>query len=474
MNLRHTTVYAASQAITAIVGFLGLLAYTRILTPSEYGAYAVCMAVVQMSYVALYGWLGASVNRFYPVVTDGNRRSFLTTLGWSFAFVSLVSVLIVLAGSIFVRSDEWRPFLVPCLALLIGWAGLETVLSITRAELAPARFTVASVGRAAIGLGAGASLALAGWGPRGVLMGLTVGCCVPVALEVLRHRRYLAAAVPDRELTRAFAAYGFPVAASFVLEWVLSSSDRVLLTWLADTRSTGLYATAYSLAQQAVQTGPVVITLAMYPVVVRAFEQPGREELRRHLESTLCGILGLSVPAAVGLWLLTPNVAASLLGRDFHVLSPVVVGAVAAGVVLSSLRTGYVSVVFLLTRRTGSLIWPLLAGGVTNIILNLVGIPRWGAVGAAWATLLAYGVALFVSVRLARRVHPMPWPMAQLARIGFCTLGMSLVVQILAKGRGIQALALQVGAGVCAYTLLFVALNVMGSRTQLIARWRRL
>ena len=63
--------------------------------------------------------------------------------------------------------------------------------------------------------------------------------------------------------------------------------------------------------------------------------------------------------------------------------------------------------------------------------------------------------------------------MAQLARIGICTLGMALVVQILVTGRGIRALALQVGAGVCAYALLFVALNVMGSRSYLIARRRR-
>jgi O-antigen/teichoic acid export membrane protein len=473
MILRHTAIYAFAQVATAVLGFLSLLIYTRLLSASEYGAYAVGIASVQMAHVALFGWLGASVNRFYPVVKDNRRGSFLATLGLSFAVVSLGAAILGLAGATLLTADQWRPLWTPCLGLLIAWAGVETVLSLARAELAPARFAVTSIGRAAIGLAVGGTLAKMGWGARGVLFGATLGCATPVVIEILHSWRYFSRGVPDVRLAREFAIYGIPVAVSFILEWVLSSSDRLLLAWLADTRSTGLYSAAYSLAQQLVQTGPVIVSLAMYPVIVRAYEQQKQEDLRRHLEATVCGMLALSVPAAVGLWVLIPNIAGTMLGSEYHSLSTTVVGTVAAGVVFSGLRTAYTSVAFFLSRTTAHLTWPLLAGAVVNIGVNLILIPRCGALGAGWATFLAYGVALLISVVLTRRTHPLPWPWSQLARIGVCTAVMGAVVMTLAHLRGAVALATQIGTGIGTYGGLFVALNVMGCREYVGSRWNR-
>jgi PST family polysaccharide transporter len=42
------------------------------------------------------------------------------------------------------------------------------------------------------------------------------------------------------------------------------------------------------------------------------------------------------------------------------------------------------------------------AGAVANVALNLVCIPRWGGLGAAWATVASYGVAAW----LASYFHP--------------------------------------------------------------------
>ena len=36
-----------------------------------------------------------------------------------------------------------------------------------------------------------------------------------------------------------------------------------------------------------------------------------------------------------------------------------------------------------------------MAGAVANVGLNLIFIPRWGGVGAAWATLISYAVAVW-------------------------------------------------------------------------------
>jgi O-antigen/teichoic acid export membrane protein len=50
-------------------------------------------------------------------------------------------------------------------------------------------------------------------------------------------------------------------------------------------------------------------------------------------------------------------------------------------------------------------LWPTLAGAAVNIALNLYLIPRWGAMGASWATVVAYWfcwIVLFVPIRASR------------------------------------------------------------------------
>jgi Na+-driven multidrug efflux pump len=46
-------------------------------------------------------------------------------------------------------------------------------------------------------------------------------------------------------------------------------------------------------------------------------------------------------------------------------------------------------------------------GGVVNVALNFAWIPRFGAVGAAWATLVSYAAAGVGSTAL----YPRAWPL---------------------------------------------------------------
>ena len=47
-----------------------------------------------------------------------------------------------------------------------------------------------------------------------------------------------------------------------------------------------------------------------------------------------------------------------------------------------------------------------LAGGAINVLLNWILIPRAGGVGAAWATLISYGMVAYVSGLFVARMRP--------------------------------------------------------------------
>lgn len=96
---------------------------------------------------------------------------------------------------------------------------------------------------------------------------------------------------------------------------------------------------------------------------------------------------------------------------------------VALGVVpillLANLLNGLyynVSIWYRLTDRT--ITGALIAGGgaLLTVCLNIWWLPVWGFVGAAWATLICYGVMLAWCYYLGRRHYPVPY---DLSRVGF-------------------------------------------------------
>ncbi len=68
-------------------------------------------------------------------------------------------------------------------------------------------------------------------------------------------------------------------------------------------------------------------------------------------------------------------------------------------------------------KLTGKTRWgmyiPLAGAGIT-IALNLLWIPRYGYVGSAWATLIAYGVMMLASYFMGRKYYPVPYPVGKM------------------------------------------------------------
>ena len=67
-------------------------------------------------------------------------------------------------------------------------------------------------------------------------------------------------------------------------------------------------------------------------------------------------------------------------------------------------------------------------GALVNVILNLKLIPLYGAVGAAYATVISFAVAGYVVLFF----HPRLWPMALVV-----TRSVLMPLRLMRKGRGL-------------------------------------
>jgi O-antigen/teichoic acid export membrane protein len=145
------------------------------------------------------------------------------------------------------------------------------------------------------------------------------------------------------------------------------------------------------------------------PFVMRA-DGPRRRDLRVRALPAVCAVAG-----AAFLWLVLfgDELVDVLGGSEFESADRAV-----PGIALGWL--GWTVAVVLQTelavsRRTGVIAVVTSVAAVVNVGANLLLIPPFGFVGAAWATALSFGLLAAIYAVYERRLSPAPYPLGTLA-----------------------------------------------------------
>ena len=180
----------------------------------------------------------------------------------------------------------------------------------------------------------------------------------------------------------------FPLVFHLLAGYILSSSDRIMIRSLIDSRALGLYSVAYS--------GAMIISVLMtsmnsawVPWAMAQIDSDNINELRKTSRFFVLffGILVL------GIIMLGPEVLLIMGGKSYmeaiDVIPPVMVG-----FVFQFVYSLYVNIEQYYKKQRMVAIGTVIAAG-SNIILNWLLIPVLGYVAAAYTTLLSY-IILFV------------------------------------------------------------------------------
>ena len=212
------------------------------------------------------------------------------------------------------------------------------------------------------------------------------------------------------------------------------------------------------------------MTISLIPAISAARARRDTASARRHTAAAfrftaLLGLplgVGLSVLARPLLDLLYPDIPQTAAAAAEHLT---VLGIASVFVCVMALTNGLLQA----HGREDIPLWTLLAGGLTKIVSNylLVGNPAVGIRGAAYSTLLCYGlIAVLNLIAVARTVPERPGYLAVFVRPALATLVMALAAK---SGFGLlcravsprPAAALTVLLSAAVYAVLATALGVI-------------
>jgi O-antigen/teichoic acid export membrane protein len=251
--------------------------------------------------------------------------------------------------------------------------------------------TIAQVLAAAVTLIATIAVLNGGGGPTAVVAvsGVTT-IAVSVYLIGLARRGSASPLVVDRATMRHLARETWPVAVSMVGVIIYRRIDQLLLGGYGEVRDLAQYAAAVRLVD-ALNIVPLALAAVALPALSHfARHESGREKADRLLSDGSRFLASLILPLAALATAVGGAILALLYGDAYRTAA----GALA--VLLWAHFFGFTGVLVdqaLIARgQSKSLALLTIIGAAVNVAIDLWAIPRYGGIGAAWGSLIAYTV----------------------------------------------------------------------------------
>jgi O-antigen/teichoic acid export membrane protein len=375
------------------------------------------------------------------------------------ALVSIPATLISLAAVLLVSEDSEMLIAGVIVSTTILLSGPNTVAALLQLRLRNDLNVIVTTVLSVV-WGAGAILvAILGGGLIALAVAFLVAELAATLVQLyLALRRGKLELLGSRELWKPLARVGMPLAIAGVLVLSYARIDQLLVLEINGARDAGLYAAVYRVLEQ---LGFIPLTLAMTLLPMISAAHPDDPLRVRRFFQTAVDYLAMGSFPALGFSLVASAQAITLLfGSDFADAAPALPVLMGAFVLICF---GYLSgnmVVVLKQQRR--FMYNATAGLVINLGLNLILLPRYGFLAAAWVTLATEFVVVGLTwLGVLRELQFRPH-LGRLARVAVAAAAMTLVVLLLREA-GAGAIVLLLGAAV-SYPPFLIALRALDLR----------
>jgi O-antigen/teichoic acid export membrane protein len=205
----------------------------------------------------------------------------------------------------------------------------------------------------------------------------------------------------EKRLIGQLLRFSLPLIPTTVCWLITDLSDRYMVTYFWGDSINGIYSAAYKIPTVVHLVSGIFLQAWQFSAVAESSDE---EECRKFYSKVFDGFLSVILIGSVGLILCSELLAHLLLNASYHgakTYIPTLLCAVAVEALVSILAT-----VYLVRKKSMHSFLTAILGTACNVLLNLLLIPRVGALGAAFATLMAYGVVLVARVIDVKRILP--------------------------------------------------------------------
>lgn len=193
----------------------------------------------------------------------------------------------------------------------------------------------------------------------------------------------------DRQQLKEILQYSLPLIPTAISWWIMMSSDRYIVSYYLGTEENGLYSVANKVPT-ILQT-VIMAVKSVWQIEINKIYEKGTDSLGKYFEKMLeCSQTVGFIMGGIAI-ILSPYIMRLIAQKDFYA------GWIYTPILIISVVFIYMSAVVTVLygafkKNSGSLYSALLGAGI-NIGLNFLLVQRYGTMGVAISTSIAYGIA---------------------------------------------------------------------------------
>jgi len=398
--LQNTAANIAGRGLAIVFSAGAAVLLARFLGAEKLGEYGAIYA-----YLSLFAWLATF--GFEPVLVReisrerGSASSLLRTAMVLSVFLSIGTVALAVVTAPLAGYSGY-------LRTLLLLAGLEYVLTPVRLPALIFQVDMRQWYSATINVvrqGLWFAMVVVLWAMGAPLVYVVGSRVLAAALESWLMWRYSRPFLAKRgrflkDRAGMIFSHSFPIAFTSLLAMIYMRIDQVMLHKMVSDSVLGQYVAAVKVSEL-FEMLPAALMITMAPVlaVSVADSQRFRSYTDRAFRYFMLGACLLSVLMSVG----SGVIVRILYGKQFAPAAPLL-----AVLIWSEIPVFFGTIVaniLVVEKKQHLLPIPTLVGAAANVAINLVVIPRYGALGASWATLASYTLAWMICLLFFRQTR---------------------------------------------------------------------
>jgi O-antigen/teichoic acid export membrane protein len=444
-----------------LIGVVALPVITKTYSTEIYGVWVQASLTSTLLAPVLSLQFGAAIVRFLSGEDDiQKRRQALGAMLWPVIVLAIVAVAVLVplskyVSSVLFASSDYAPFvpLATLWAIIGGLFGL--LICYLQARRRMMRLAAIQILLALAQMALIFALTGGGYDLQAVITALIAVDAFVMALTLGMIIREIGWPKPSCAGLSTYLAFCLPLIPGVTFLWIINASDRFFIAHYIGLSEAGIYSASYTLGSLLTFLfNP--ISFVLFPVLSSYWEQKQFNKVRNYLEYSTKVLLLLAIPAALGLYVLSQPLLRVLSTSEYAVGGALVV-TVASGYIFYGIYSLNVYTV-LLAKQSKWL--PLIIGvaAAVNTGLNIVLIPRTGAMGAAVATTVSYFVLAAIVTIWSRRAVGYRLDYLFLLKVAVAAAVMTICIRLIPVS-GVLGIALVVILGLALYAVGLLALR---------------
>lgn len=199
-------------------------------------------------------------------------------------------------------------------------------------------------------------------------------------------------------LFKEMITFAIPLIPNSIFWWINNSSDKYILSWLSDLETVGIYSMSYKIPSILFMISTTFINAWQ----ISSVEKFGTDEYIDFYTSIYKKYLFLNCVITSILILFIRPLASLFFKNEFYIswrYAPFLL----LGYIFYSMAI-FLGSIYTAAKKTKMIFFSTLISCVINILLNVILIPRYGGIGAAFATFVSYLIIFLIRIIHSHRI----------------------------------------------------------------------